>query len=64
VKRIPNPKLEFKSFWTAQRVIAGIETIHVVKKGQLRCPNGKPLSAADRFDCLAFERPVENGASV
>ena len=33
VKRITNPMLGFKSFWSAQKLIAGIETMHVVKKG-------------------------------
>ena len=54
VKRITNPMLGFKSFWSAQKLIAGIETMHMVKKGQLRCPNGKPMSAATQFYSLAF----------
>ena len=33
VKRITNPMLGFKSFWSAQKLIAGIETIHMNKKG-------------------------------
>ena len=43
-----------KSFWSAQKLIAGIETMHRVKKGQLRYPNGQPMSAADQFYYLAF----------
>jgi transposase-like protein len=35
VKRITSPMLCFKSFWSAQRLIAGIETMQMVKKGQL-----------------------------
>jgi transposase-like protein len=38
VKRITNPMMGFKSFWSAQKLIAGIETMHLVKKGQLDCP--------------------------
>lgn len=53
VKRITNPMLGFKSFWCAQKLIAGIETMHMVKKGQLHCPNGQPMSAADQFYSLA-----------
>ncbi len=46
--------LGFKSFWSAQKLIAGIETMHMIKKGQLDCPAGKPMSAADQFYSLAF----------
>lgn len=54
VKRITDPMMGFKSFWSAQRLIAGIETIHMVKKGQLHCLNGQPTSAATQFYSLAF----------
>ncbi len=54
VKRITAPMLDFKSFWSAQKRIAGIETMHMVKKGQLHCPNGQSRSAADLFYSLAF----------
>jgi transposase-like protein len=54
VKRITNPMLGFRSFWTAQKLIAGIETMHMVKKGQLRCPTGRTMSTADQFYSLAF----------
>ena len=54
VKRITNPMLGFKSFWSAQRLIAGIETMHMVKKGQLECPTGRLACAADKFYGLAF----------
>jgi transposase-like protein len=49
VKRITNPMLGFNSFWSAQKLIAGIETMHMVKKGQLHCPDGNTMSAADQF---------------
>ena len=54
VKRITNPMMGFKSFWSAQKLISGIETMHMVKKGQLRCPDGRPTSAADQFYSLAI----------
>ena len=53
-KRITNPMMGFKSFWSAQKLIAGIETMHMVKKGQLHCPGGQPMSAAEQFYSLAF----------
>ncbi len=46
VKRITDLMMGFNSFWSAQKLIAGIETLHVVKKGQLRCPHGQVQSAA------------------
>jgi transposase-like protein len=54
VKRITDPMLGCKSFWSAQKLIAGIETMRRVKTEQLHCPNGHPMSAADQFYCLAF----------
>jgi transposase-like protein len=54
VKRITDPMLGFKSFWSAQKLIAGIETMHMVKKWQLRCPNRQPMSAAEQFYSMAF----------
>ena len=54
VKRITDPMLGFKSFWSAKKLIGGIETMHMIKKGQLNCPNGKAASAADQFYSLAF----------
>ena len=46
--------LGLKSFWSAQKLIAGIETMHMIKKGQLRCSAGQPMSAAEQFYSLAF----------
>jgi transposase-like protein len=54
VKRITNPMPGFKSFWSAQKLIVGIETMHMVKKGQLHCPRGKTMSAAAQFHSFAF----------
>ena len=50
----PHPMLGFKSFWSAQKLISGIETMQMIKKGQLLCPSGQPMSAADQFYSLAF----------
>jgi putative transposase len=54
VKRITNPMLGFKSFWSAQKLIAGIETMHMIKKGQLHCPDRQAMPAAEQFYSLAF----------
>jgi putative transposase len=54
IKRIIRPMLGFKSFWSERTMIAGIETMHMIKKGQLDCPIGSTVSAADQFYGLAF----------
>ena len=54
IKRIVRPMLGFKDFDCARRLIAGIETMHMVKKGQLDAPEGQALSAADQFYSLAI----------
>lgn len=46
--------LGFKDFHCARRLIAGIEIMHMIKKGQLDCPKDRTLSAADQFYSLVF----------
>lgn len=53
VKRITGPMLGFKSFWSARILIAGIETMHMIRKGQMDCPKGPTMSAAQQFYSLA-----------
>ena len=54
IKRITHLILSFKSFWSARIIIAGIETIHMIKKGDLRSSNSQTMSAEDPFYGLAF----------
>ena len=54
IKRRTRPMLGFKEFHCAAKLIAGIETMHMVCKGQLHCPIGKVTSAAEQFYSLAF----------
>jgi hypothetical protein len=35
-------------------MLAGIETMHMIKKGPLHCLGRKVMSAVDQFDSLAF----------
>jgi putative transposase len=59
VKRVTRPMLGFKSFRSAQAVLAGIELIHMIRKGQLRIAGRKQLSFAEQFYALAGQiRPV------
>ncbi|MEO8186109.1 MAG: DDE-type integrase/transposase/recombinase, partial [Burkholderiaceae bacterium] len=54
VKRIVRPMLGFKSFRCARVLIPGIETMHMIKKGQLNRPEAQASSAASQFYSLAF----------
>ena len=54
VKRIVRPMLGFKSFRCARALIAGIETMHMIKKGQFDAIKDKVSSAANQFYSLAF----------
>ena len=56
VKRRVRPMLEFKAFWSAAVTLAGIEIMHMIRKGQLRAagklrPGCRPgvLSGRDRM---------------
>jgi transposase-like protein len=53
IKRIFRPMLGFKSFWSASSILAGIETMHIIRKGQLACPNAADSSPASQFYSLA-----------
>jgi hypothetical protein len=33
--------------------MTGIETMHMIRKGQMDCPEGKTMSAANQFYSLA-----------
>jgi putative transposase len=54
VKRVTRPMLGFKSFAAAQDTLAGIELIHMIKKGQMVVKAGEEgLTAAEPFYALA-----------
>lgn len=52
IKRRIKPMLGFKSFRRAQTLLAGIEIIHMIRKGQLQHPDGDGLSPATQFYLL------------
>jgi len=45
--------LGFKSFRRAQAILAGIELIHMIRKGQYQHSAGAHLSPAEQFYLLA-----------
>ena len=51
IKRMTRPMLGFKSSWSAATTLAGIELMHMIRKGQLIC-NGT-LTPAQQFYSLA-----------
>ena len=54
IKRIVRPMLGCKSFRCASSLLAGIETMHMIKKGQLDRPEAQASTAATQFYLLAF----------
>jgi putative transposase len=54
IKRRTRPMLGFKDFHCATKIIAGIETMHMIRKGQWAGPEGQVMSAAELFYSLAF----------
>ena len=53
VKRVTKPMLNLKSFRAARNVLAGIEPMHMIRKGQLLLKGCSELSFADQFYALA-----------
>ena len=53
VKRITRPMLGFKSFEAAQGTLAGVELMHMIRKGQLASGAEQGRTAAERFYSLA-----------
>ncbi len=51
IKRMTRPMLGFKSFWSAAITLAGIEIMHMIRKGQLICQG--ILTPAQQFYSLA-----------
>ena len=59
VKRVTRPMLGFKSFRAAANVLAGIELMHMIRKGQMAMPGCEGLSFAEQFYALAGQiRPA------
>jgi len=53
IKRKTKLMLGFKSFYAAQKTLAGVELVRMIKKGQMRKTRGDVLSPADQFYALA-----------
>ncbi|KKF36789.1 integrase [Erwinia tracheiphila] len=53
IKRRTRAMPGFKSFRRAQTILAGIELVNMIRKGQLHHPVGERLSSAEPFYLLA-----------
>jgi putative transposase len=53
IKRVTRPMLNFKSFRSAGSVLAGIELMHMIRKGQFATGSAEAMSFADQFSALA-----------
>ncbi|MES2741674.1 MAG: IS6 family transposase [Pseudomonadota bacterium] len=59
IKRVTRPMLNFKSFRSAGAVLAGIELMHMIRKGQFAIDATDAMSFAEQFYALAGKvRPV------
>src|SRR6201985_3677948 len=54
IKRVTRPMLGLKSLRCARILLAGIETMHMIRKGHLAGPTGTFASAAEQFYSLAY----------
>ncbi len=53
VKRMTKPILGFKSFHSAKNSLAGIERMHLIRKGQMMMDGADEMSFAEQFYALA-----------
>jgi putative transposase len=53
IKRVTRPMLNFKSFRSARNILAGIELMHMIRKGQMIIAEENPMSLAEQFYALA-----------
>lgn len=59
VKRNTRPMLGSKSFRAAASVLAGIELMHMIRKGQMGMPGCEKMTSANQFYALAGQvRPA------
>jgi len=52
IKKLTRPMLGFKNFNAAQRTLAGIEVLAMIKKGQMKTSAGDKKSPAEMFYAL------------
>jgi len=63
IKRIVRPMMGFKSNRCARISVAGIETMHMIRQGQLDRPDGRAMSAARQFYSRAYSAAADYAPS-
>ena len=59
IKRVTRPMLNVKSIRSAGSMLAGVELMHMIRKGQFAIDGADAMSFADQFYALAgMVRPV------
>jgi putative transposase len=53
IKRRVRPMLGFKSMDSARAILGGIEMMHMIRKGQMKCAMNPCASLAEQFAMLA-----------
>lgn len=53
IKRIVRPMMGFKNFHSAQKTLAGIELMRMLRKGQMKSTAGGDQSPVEQFYTLA-----------
>jgi len=65
VKRVTKPMLGFKSFRSAKNILAGIELMHMIRKGQMLVADVDTMSFAEQFYALAGQiRPAQGAGAI
>jgi transposase-like protein len=54
IKRRTRPMLGFKDFRCARILLGGIEVMHMIAKGQMKCARATSPSVANQFYSLAM----------
>jgi|GEM_PF-330913 len=57
IKRVTRPMLNFKSFRGAASVLAGVELVHMISKGQFAINGADAMPFADQFLCVGRTGP-------
>jgi putative transposase len=62
VERLTRPMLNFKSFHAARSVLAGVELMHMIRKGQFAFDGAANMSFAEQFYALTRQVRSPGGA--
>ena len=64
VKRITKPMLGFKSFQSAKNILAGVELMHMIRKGQMMMEGAGQMSFAVHKNCISSDLILQTVSEV